>query len=54
MQALGQAFGGGKKKMPNAGKGVRRGGGGFSKQSPGMPNGGYGQYQMKQQPNPMG
>lgn len=21
----------------------------FSKQSPGMPNGGYGQYQMKQQ-----
>jgi hypothetical protein len=46
---LGNAFG--KKKQPGAGKGVRRR---FSAQSPGMPNGGYGQYQPKQQPNPMG
>ena len=52
MQALGSAFGGGKKKMPGAGKGVKQRP--FSAQSPGMPNGGYGQYQMKQQPNPMG
>lgn len=55
-QALGGVFGAGRQAKGRGGiKGaVGRLKNRFSKQSPGMPNGGYGQYQPKQQPNPMG